>query len=77
MLALAATVAGRESPAPAASGAGEPTHEAGGDGVSAAPVSLPGGREATRVQAITTLCTGAYHLSKQATQTVMVDLSAW
>ena len=33
---------GRRSPAPAASGDGDPTGEAGGDGVSVAPLGLPG-----------------------------------
>jgi transposase len=38
------------------------------------PAGVPMGRFGPRVQAITTLCTGAYHLSKRATQSVMEDL---
>ena len=72
------------SPARAASGDGDPTGQTGGDGVSVAPVGLPGlwrsdpgglpvgvptGGFGPRVQAITALCTGAYHLSKRTTQT--------
>jgi hypothetical protein len=35
---------------------------------------IPTGGFGPRVQAITGLCTGAYHLSKRTTQTVMADL---
>ena len=38
------------------------------------PVGVPAGRFGPRVQAIVALCTGAYHLSKRTTQTVMEDL---
>jgi transposase len=38
------------------------------------PAGVPTGGFGPRVQAITALCTGAYHLSKRATQSVMEDL---
>jgi transposase len=38
------------------------------------PVGVPRGGFGPRVQAITALCTGAYHLSKRTTQTVLEDL---
>jgi transposase len=38
------------------------------------PAGVPGGGFGPRVQAITALCTGAYHLSKRTTQNVMEDL---
>jgi transposase len=38
------------------------------------PVGVPAGGFGPRVQAITALCTGAYHLSKRTTQQVMADL---
>jgi transposase len=38
------------------------------------PVGTPTGGFGPRVQAITALCTGAYHLSKRTTQHVMADL---
>jgi transposase len=38
------------------------------------PVGVPAGGFGPRVQAITALCTGAYHLSKRTTQHVMEDL---
>jgi transposase len=38
------------------------------------PVGVPAGGFGPRVQAITALCTGAYHLSKRTTQNVMEDL---
>jgi transposase len=38
------------------------------------PVGVPTGGFGPRVQAITALCTGAYHLSKRTTQQVMADL---
>jgi transposase len=38
------------------------------------PAGAPTGGFGPRVQAITALCTGAYHLSKRATQSVMEDL---
>jgi transposase len=38
------------------------------------PAGVPTGGFGPRVQAITALCAGAYHLSKRATQTVMADL---
>ncbi len=38
------------------------------------PVGVPPGGFGPRVQAITALCTGAYHLSKRTTQQVMADL---
>ncbi|HEX9871519.1 MAG TPA: IS66 family transposase [Candidatus Tectomicrobia bacterium] len=38
------------------------------------PVGVPSGGFGPRVQAITALCTGAYHLSKRTTQTVLEDL---
>jgi transposase len=38
------------------------------------PVGVPTGGFGPRVQAITALCTGAYHLSKRTTQHVMADL---
>jgi transposase len=38
------------------------------------PAGVPTGGFGPRVQAITALCTGAYHLSKRATQSVMADL---
>jgi len=42
------------------------------------PASVPGGGCGPRVQAITALCTGAYHLSKRTTQHVMEDmLGVW
>jgi transposase len=40
----------------------------------AVPVGVPTGGFGPRVQAIVTLCTGAYHLSKRTTQDVMADL---
>src|SRR5262252_8149358 len=40
----------------------------------ALPVGVPTGGFGPRVQAIVALCTGAYHLSKRTTQTVMEDL---
>jgi transposase len=39
----------------------------------AVPPGVPPGECGPRVQAITALCTGAYHLSKRATQNVMAD----
>ena len=38
------------------------------------PTGVPSGGFGPRVQAIMALCTGAYHLSKRTTQTVMEDL---
>jgi transposase len=38
------------------------------------PVGVPAGAFGPRVQAITALCTGAYHLSKRTTQRVLEDL---
>jgi transposase len=38
------------------------------------PLGVPTGEFGPRVQAITALCTGAYHLSKRTTQGVMEDL---
>ncbi len=38
------------------------------------PVDVPRGACGPRVQAITALCTGAYHLSKRTTQSVLEDL---
>jgi transposase len=38
------------------------------------PAGVPGGGFGPRVQAITALCTGAYHLSKRTTQNAMEDL---
>src|SRR5262245_20466737 len=38
------------------------------------PAGVPAGGFGPRVQAITALCTGAYHLSKRATQSVLEDL---
>jgi transposase len=38
------------------------------------PVGVPSGAFGPRVQAITALCTGAYHLSKRTTQRVLEDL---
>jgi transposase len=38
------------------------------------PAGVPAGGFGPRVQAITALCTGAYHLSKRTTQSVMEDL---
>jgi transposase len=38
------------------------------------PAGVPAGGFGPRVQAITALCTGAYHLSKRTTQTVLADL---
>jgi transposase len=38
------------------------------------PAGVPTGGFGPRVQAITALCTGAYHLSKRTTQQVMADL---
>jgi transposase len=38
------------------------------------PAGVPRGEFGPRVQAITALCTGAYHLSKRTTQQVMADL---
>jgi transposase len=38
------------------------------------PLGVPRGEFGPRVQAITALCTGAYHLSKRTTQCVMEDL---
>jgi transposase len=38
------------------------------------PAGVPAGGFGPRVQAITALCTGAYHLSKRTTQNVMEDL---
>jgi transposase len=38
------------------------------------PVGVPTGEFGPRVQAITALCTGAYHLSKRTTQRVMEDV---
>jgi transposase len=40
----------------------------------ALPAGVPPGEFGPRVQAITALCTGAYHLSKRTTQSVMEDL---
>jgi transposase len=40
----------------------------------ALPAGVPTGGFGPRVQAITALCTGAYHLSKRTTQQVMADL---
>ena len=40
----------------------------------ALPVGVPPGAFGPRVQAIVALCTGAYHLSKRTTQSVMEDL---
>ena len=46
-----------------------------GEAIRAAlPASVPGGGFGPRVQAITALCPGAYHLSKRTTQHVMEDL---
>jgi transposase len=38
------------------------------------PAGVPAGEFGPRVQAITALCTGAYHLSKRTTQSVLEDL---
>jgi len=38
------------------------------------PVDVPRGEFGPRVQAITALCTGAYHVSKRTTQSVLEDL---
>jgi transposase len=38
------------------------------------PAGVPAGEFGPRVQAIAALCTGAYHLSKRATQSVLEDL---
>jgi transposase len=38
------------------------------------PTEVPPGEFGPRVQAIAALCTGAYHLSKRSTQSVMADL---
>jgi transposase len=38
------------------------------------PAGIPTGGFPLRVQAITALCTGAYHLSNRTTQAVMADL---
>jgi transposase len=38
------------------------------------PAGVPTGGFGPRVQAITALCTGAYHLSKRTTQSVLEDL---
>jgi transposase len=38
------------------------------------PAGVPAGGFGPRVQAVTALCTGAYHLSKRATQSVLEDL---
>jgi transposase len=38
------------------------------------PAGIPTGGFGPRVQAITALCTGAYHLSKRTTQTMLADL---
>jgi transposase len=38
------------------------------------PVGVPSGEFGPRLQAVTALCTGAYHLSKRTTQRVMEDL---
>jgi transposase len=38
------------------------------------PAGVPSGGFGPRVQAITALCTGAYHLSKRTTQTLLEDL---
>jgi transposase len=38
------------------------------------PAGVPSGGFGPRVQAITALCTGAYHLSKRTTQSVLEDL---
>jgi transposase len=40
----------------------------------AVPLGVPAGGFGPRVQAIAALCTGAYHLSKRTTQSVMEDL---
>jgi transposase len=40
----------------------------------AVPTGVPMGEFGPRVQAITALCTGAYHLSKRTTQSVLTDL---
>jgi hypothetical protein len=40
----------------------------------AVPAGVPSGGFGARVQAITALCTGAYHLSKRATQSLLEDL---
>jgi transposase len=40
----------------------------------ALPAGVPAGGFGPRVQAITALCTGAYHLSKRTTQSVLEDL---
>ena len=40
----------------------------------ALPAGVPTGGFGPRVQAITALCTGAYHLSKRTTQSVLEDL---
>jgi transposase len=40
----------------------------------AVPAGAPTGEGGPRVQAITALCTGAYHVSKRTTQSVMADL---
>jgi transposase len=48
---------------------------AGGEATRAAlPAGVPPGGFGPRVQAITALCTGAYHLSKRTTQSVLQDL---
>ena len=41
---------------------------------SALPPGVPTGEFGPRVQAVTALCTGAYHLSKRTTQSVLEDL---
>ena len=89
MRALSAPVAGRGSCPRAASGGGDPVDAAGHHGVSGASIGLPGlwssdargmaqgiptGGFGPRVQAITALCTGAYHLSKRTPQRVLEDL---
>lgn len=38
------------------------------------PAGVPSGGFGPRVQAITALCTGAYHLSKRTPQTLLEDL---
>jgi transposase len=40
----------------------------------ALPAGVPTGGFGRRVRAITALCTGAYHLSKRTTQSVLEDL---
>jgi transposase len=46
----------------------------GGPTRAALPVGVPSGAFGPRLQAITALCTGAYHLSKRTTQCVLEDL---